>query len=78
MTTSELRELLTILREFGVTSYSQKDTCIELFHPGATEQVETDHVESFDDEPVTASEPERRQDGLTEDEQLLLYGKVLP
>lgn len=73
MTTSELRELLTVLKEFGVTAYAFKDISIEL-KPRETEAVQHDELEEV--EP--AFPPPIKADGLTEEEQVLLYGKVMP
>ena len=73
MTLIDLQELLSVLKEFGVTSYSYRDLAIELKPPDKVEDVreELDDVE-------TAFPPQVKADGLTEEEQVLLYGKVMP
>lgn len=73
MTLNELRELLSVLREFGVTAYAFKDISIELKPHEHVEEVreELEDVEAALPPPIKA-------DGLTEEEQLLLYGKVMP
>lgn len=73
MTLSELRELLSVLREFGVTAYAFKDISIEL---KPHEQAEEAREEL--DDVVSGPPPHVHADGLTEEEQLMLYGKVMP
>jgi hypothetical protein len=70
MLTDDLRGLLALLKEYGVTTFERNDLKIT-FAPGG-EPVDADEAK-----PVGFS-PEVRSDGLTPEEQIALFGREMP